>query len=162
MSTLKNLVVLAFLLSLAGCGSGSSGGGFASLADPEYKQAVRKYLRENTNSGKWEEIEWSEYTKEKSGFQQVRLKYRLLTPAPFLAEQYFSIWEDGKISTREAGWGRFSTDAERIEGLTENILGSEANIQRATDEEGRKMFTEERDRLREKLRQLKAANNISS
>lgn len=53
---LRLLAVAILCLSFSACGHAAAGG--KSAGTEAGKEAVRAWLRENTNTGKWEEVKW--------------------------------------------------------------------------------------------------------
>lgn len=122
MKTVAAALVLYLLLVSIGCDKGKGSVGIG-IAQPRYKEVIRKHLRENTASGKFEEINWSDHFTQTSGDEVVRLKYRVLDPTPHVEDQYFTIDLDGKIITSPSGLGKPETEEEMItiwEGIIKN------------------------------------------
>lgn len=86
------------LLATNGIGQEKSTAGSKKLPPPskpsaKEQLAVRAWLRENTDSGKWEEIAWSGPVFQKLPDPAVRLKYRTKSPSgeKVVIDQIFTI-----------------------------------------------------------------------
>ena len=90
--------VLAFGVFVAA----SISGGLAvpSIGGTVEQRAVRAYLKANSPSGTWEEIEWYPAKAFKTGGSIIELKFR--TKNPFGGQTVFRNWftvQDGKVVT---------------------------------------------------------------
>jgi hypothetical protein len=140
----RNLAIALTLVTLVGCGG----------ADAPYKTAIRKHLKDNTSSGKWEEIAWTEHKAERSGFVTTRLKYRVLGPSPYVVEEHFSVSPEGRVDVRSMLQGPFATDDEKIEGIKSYIRMTDRAIEKATNEEDRLSNLKDREQLLSELKKI--------
>lgn len=78
-----------------------------SSKEPPEHAIVREYLRKNTPTGKWEEVEWYPVIKT-SDVYAARLKYR--TENPFggqsVIDEVFALDKDGSVQFTEANGDR--------------------------------------------------------